>query len=92
MTQTYRTGSFRKILPPHHSSSSSEKIDTLCLLVQRIVEENRNLKNEISIVVDQCDKQKEAKEAIKTLNAAYKKQVGGLCFVEGRNSMLRLTW
>jgi len=55
--------------------SDSEKIDTLCLLVQRIVEENRNLKNEISIVVDQCDKQKEAKEAIKTLNAAYKKQI-----------------
>jgi hypothetical protein len=53
----------------------SDKIDTLCLLVQRIIEENNHLKSEIVVVGDQCDKQREAKEAIKTLNQAYKKQV-----------------
>ena len=62
------------------------------------MEENRNLKTEISIVGDQCDKQKEAKEAIKTLNAAYKKQVGCLCFADNptscklTNFLIRLTW
>ena len=84
---------FDKILFP------SEKIDTLCLLVQRIVEENKVsflleaqirknalvrshtywlqvLKNEITVVGDQCEKQREAKEVLATLNTAYKKQVG----------------
>ena len=56
-------------------SLPSEKIDTLCLLVQRIVEENNALKGEIVTVGDQCEKQREAKEAIKSLNNAYKKQV-----------------
>ena len=56
-------------------SLPSEKIDTLCLLVQRIVEENNALKGEIVSVGDQCEKQREAKEAIKSLNNAYKKQV-----------------
>lgn len=55
--------------------SDSDKIDTLCLLVQRIVEENTVLKDEITIVEGQCEKQREAKEAIKTLNEAYKKQI-----------------
>merc|ERR1712192_310061 len=55
--------------------SDCEKIDTLCLLVQRIVEENKVLKNEIAVVGDQCEKQREAKEVILTLNTAYKKQI-----------------
>merc|ERR1712192_240702 len=55
--------------------SDYEKIDTLCLLVQRIVEENKVLKNEITVVGDQCEKQREAKEVILTLNTAYKKQI-----------------
>jgi len=55
--------------------SDSEKIDTLCLLVQRIVEENKVLKNEITVVGDQCEKQREAKEVLATLNTAYKKQI-----------------
>merc|ERR1712181_8521 len=55
--------------------SDCEKIDTLCLLVQRIVEENKVLKNEITVVGDQCEKQREAKEVILTLNTAYKKQI-----------------
>ena len=55
--------------------SDCEKIDTLCLLVQRIVEENKVLKNEITVVGDQCEKQREAKEVIMTLNTAYKKQI-----------------
>lgn len=33
------------------------------------------LKNEITVVGDQCEKQREAKEVIMTLNTAYKKQV-----------------
>jgi len=57
------------------SLPDSDKIDTLCLLVQRIVEENNVLKGEITIVGEQCEKQREAKEAIKTLNEAYKKQI-----------------
>jgi len=57
------------------SISDSDKIDTLCLLVQRIVEENSMLKGEIEVVGEQCEKQREAKEAIKTLNEAYKKQI-----------------
>lgn len=57
------------------SMSDSDKIDTLCLLVQRIVEENSSLKSEIQLVIEQCEKQKEAKEAIKTLNEAYKRQI-----------------
>ena len=34
------------------------------------------LKNEITVVGDQCEKQREAKEVLATLNTAYKKQVG----------------
>merc|ERR1719277_2355563 len=55
--------------------SDSEKIDTLCLLVQRIVEENKVLKNEITVVGDQCEKQREAKEVLAPLTTAYKKQI-----------------
>ena len=33
------------------------------------------LKNEITVVGDQCEKQREAKEVIMTLNTAYKKQI-----------------
>ena len=33
------------------------------------------LKNEITVVGDQCEKQREAKEVILTLNTAYKKQI-----------------
>ena len=33
------------------------------------------LKNEITVVGDQCEKQREAKEVLATLNTAYKKQV-----------------
>ena len=67
--------SFQHLLP-------SEKIDTLCLLVQRIVAENSNLKGEIVVTVEQCEKQKEAKEAIKALNQHYKKQVSPVAPVD----------
>jgi len=52
-----------------------EKIDTLCLLVQRYVVDNQTLKNEIEMVTDQVEKHKEAKEALRTLNETYKKQI-----------------
>jgi len=53
----------------------TDKIDTLCILVQKFVEENQTLKSEIEIVGDQVDKHKHAKEALKTLNETYKKQI-----------------
>jgi len=52
-----------------------EKIDTLCLLVQRYVVDNQTLKSEIEMVTDQVEKHKEAKEALRTLNETYKKQI-----------------
>jgi len=52
-----------------------DKIDTLCTLVQKFVEENQTLKSEIEIVGDQVEKHKQAKEALKTLNETYKKQI-----------------
>jgi len=53
----------------------TDKIDTLCMLVQKFVEENQTLKSEIEIVGDQVDKHKHAKEALKSLNETYKKQI-----------------
>lgn len=53
----------------------TDKIDTLCILVQKFVEENQTLKSEIEIVGDQVDKHKHAKETLKTLNETYKKQI-----------------
>lgn len=55
--------------------SETDKIDTLCLLVHKFVEENSSLKSEIDIVSDQMDKHKEAKDTLRTLNEAYKKQI-----------------
>jgi len=55
--------------------SEKDKVDTLCLLVQKFVEENSSLKSEIEIVCDQMDKHKEAKDTLKKLNEAYKKQI-----------------
>jgi len=53
----------------------TDKIDTLCILAQKFVEENHTLKGEIEIVGDQVDKHKQAKEALKTLNETFKKQI-----------------
>jgi len=53
----------------------TDKIDTLCMLIQKFVDENQTLKGEIEIVGDQVDKHKQAKEALKTLNETYKKQI-----------------
>merc|ERR1712128_90461 len=50
-------------------------IDTLCILLQKFVEENQGLKNEIEIVGDQVEKHKAAKDALRTLNETYKKQI-----------------
>merc|ERR1712025_204930 len=52
-----------------------DKIDTLCMLLQKFVEENQALKNEIEIVGDQVEKHKTAKESLKKLNETYKKQI-----------------
>jgi len=52
-----------------------DKIDTLCLLVHKFVEDNSVLKSEIEIVSDQMEKHKEAKESLRKLNEAYKKQI-----------------
>merc|ERR1712106_447963 len=53
----------------------TDKIDTLCILLQKFVEENQGLKNEIEIVGDQVEKHKAAKDALRTLNETYKKQI-----------------
>merc|ERR1719430_1441860 len=52
-----------------------DKIETLCMLLQKFVEENQGLKNEIEIVGDQVEKHKTAKESLKKLNETYKKQI-----------------
>merc|ERR1711997_782240 len=53
----------------------TEKIDTLCLLLSKFVEENGVLKNEVGIMLEQIKKHNAAKETLKAMNAAYKKQV-----------------
>merc|ERR1711923_352064 len=55
--------------------AEKEKIDTLCILVQKFVIENQTLKDEIDLANDQIGKHKEAKDAMKTLNDTYKKQI-----------------
>merc|ERR1711997_1267587 len=52
-----------------------EKIDTLCLLLSKFVEENGVLKNEVGIMLEQIKKHNAAKETLKAMNEAYKKQV-----------------
>merc|ERR1711936_273077 len=55
--------------------SDMEKIDTLCLLLSKFVEENGALKNEIGIMLEQIKKHVAAKETLKAMNEAYKRQV-----------------
>jgi len=55
--------------------SEKDKMETISLLLQKFVEENQALKGDIEIVSEQMNKQIEAKEAVKTLNEAYKKQI-----------------
>lgn len=52
-----------------------EKIDTLCVLLSKFVEENGVLKNEVGIMLEQIKKHNAAKETLKAMNQAYKKQV-----------------
>jgi len=52
-----------------------EKIDTLCLLLSKFVEENGVLKNEVGIMLEQIKKHNAAKETLKAMNEAYKRQV-----------------
>jgi len=55
--------------------SDMEKIDTLCLLLSKFVEENGVLKNEVGIMLEQIKKHNAAKETLKAMNEAYKRQV-----------------
>ena len=75
--------------------SDMEKIDTLCLLLSKFVEENGvwvdldiqggndcslscfhvRLKNEVGIMLEQIKKHNAAKETLKAMNEAYKRQV-----------------
>jgi len=52
-----------------------DKVDTLCLLLKKIIAENHYLKSEMSLMGEQMDKSNKAKEAVKQLNSAYKKQI-----------------
>lgn len=58
------------------SLPEQEKVNTLCLLLQRIIEENSALKSEMAMMGDHMKKTDQAKEAVKMLNEAYKKQIG----------------
>jgi len=55
--------------------SEKDKLDTLSLLVQKFVEENQNLREDITVMSENLDKHAEARNAMKTLNEAYKKQI-----------------
>jgi len=55
--------------------SDSDKINTLSLLLQKFVAENGVLKNEVTIVSEQMGKHIEAKNTLKAMNEAYKKQI-----------------
>jgi len=55
--------------------SDSDKINTLSLLLQKFVAENGVLKNEVTIVTEQMGKHIEAKNTLKAMNDAYKKQI-----------------
>lgn len=55
--------------------SEKDKLDTLSLLVQKFVEENQNLREDITVLSENLDKHAEARNAMKTLNEAYKKQI-----------------
>jgi len=55
--------------------SDKDKIDTLSLLVQKFVEENQEMREDITSLGEQMTKHREAKKAMKALNEAYKKQI-----------------
>jgi len=55
--------------------SDKDKIDTLSLLVQKFVEENQGMREDITSLSEQMSKHQEAKKAMKALNEAYKKQI-----------------
>jgi len=55
--------------------AEKDKIDTLCILLQKIVQDNHMLKTEMDMMTDQMNKSNQAKEAVKQLNLAYKKQI-----------------
>jgi len=57
------------------SMPDTDKVDTLCLLLQKIIKENHMLKSEMGLMVEQMEKNNQAKEAVKLLNTAYKKQI-----------------
>merc|ERR1712059_170431 len=55
--------------------SDKDKIDTFSLLVQKFVEENQEMREDITSLGEQMTKHREAKKAMKALNEAYKKQI-----------------
>jgi len=57
------------------SMGEEEKVNTLCLLLQKIIEENHLLKSEMVMIAEQMDKSNQAKNAVSKLNQAYKKQI-----------------
>jgi len=55
--------------------SDPQKVDTLCILFKKIIEENNLLKCELGMMGEQMQKSNQAKEAVKQLNSAYKMQI-----------------
>jgi len=53
----------------------SDKVDTLCVLVAKIIEENHVLRADLGTMNDHIAKSAEANDAIKKLNSAYKQQI-----------------
>lgn len=53
----------------------SDKVETLCVLVEKIIEENNILRTDLQSMSEHISKANQANEAVKKLNAAYKQQI-----------------
>jgi chromosome segregation ATPase len=53
----------------------SDKVETLCVLVEKIIEENNILRSDLQSMSEHISKANQANEAVKKLNSAYKQQI-----------------
>jgi len=55
--------------------ADSDKVDTLCVLLEKIIDENTTLKTDLVAMNDHISKASQGNDALKKLNAAYKEQI-----------------
>jgi len=55
--------------------TDADKMETLCALLQKIIQDNHILKADMTMMSEQMTKSNQAKDAVKQLNVAYKKQI-----------------